>query len=146
SPRACPKTSGPISWPNPSRSSSLSLPSRRRWAADRIEADLKPLGFGTSVRGFGLPLAAGTRLGLAGAARRAALFGALDAFAADRLEEGFEIIAAVIVGDLVARLDVLDRAQDDLTVPRGVGLRIRPAGMVGVARDVAAGRTVEGPG
>ena len=59
-------------------------------------------------------------------------------------DESVEIIPAVIVGDLVARLDGLDRADDD-RVLFDIGLGVRPARVIDVARDVAAGGTVDGP-
>ena len=40
------------------------------------------------------------------------------AFAADRLQIGFEVVGAVVVVDLVARLDVLDGADEDLALAR----------------------------
>src|SRR5687767_4507707 len=87
-------------------------------------------------------LARGTRLG----AGDPALALAVGALAADRLQIAFEIVRAVVVGDLLARLDGLDRADIDLPVARlDVGLRIRPAAVVGVARDVAADGAVDGP-
>src|SRR5215475_10470483 len=68
------------------------------------------------------------------------------AFAADRLQIGFEIVGAVIVVDLLARLDVLDGADENLALARlDVGLRIRLAGVIDVAGDVLADRTVDGP-
>src|SRR3954447_10030958 len=60
------------------------------------------------------------------------------------LDEGIEIVAAIIVGDLVARMDRLDRADQDLALLH-VGFGIRPAGMVDVARDVLAARSVDRP-
>src|SRR6478735_8579255 len=68
------------------------------------------------------------------------------AFAADRLQIGFEIVGAVIVIDLLARLDLLDGADEDLALARlNVGFGVRPAGVVDVAGDVLAYRTVDGP-
>src|SRR4051812_12637454 len=68
------------------------------------------------------------------------------AFAADRLQVGFEVIGAVVVVDLFARLDVLDRTDHDLALARlDVGLRIRLAGVVDVAGDILADRAVDGP-
>src|SRR5262249_21385368 len=52
--------------------------------------------------------------------------------------------AAVVECDLVAFLDGLAGGDQDL-VPAGVGLGVRPAGMVDVARLVAAGRAIHGP-
>src|SRR6185503_17782998 len=46
------------------------------------------------------------------------------AFAADRLQIGFEVVSAVVVVDLLARLDVLDGADEDLALARlDVGFR-----------------------
>src|SRR3984957_16394458 len=68
------------------------------------------------------------------------------AFAADRLQIGLEIVGAVIVVDLFAGLDLLDRADHDLALARiDVGFRIRLAGVIDIARDVLAHRTVNGP-
>src|SRR5262249_9317822 len=78
--------------------------------------------------------------------RRLALGLAFDALAADRLQILPEIIGAVVVGDLLAGLNLLGGADVDLLQPGvDVGFGIRPAGMVGVARDIAADRTVDGP-
>src|SRR5882724_11906768 len=75
-----------------------------------------------------------------------ALLLAGSAFAADRLQIGLEVVGAVIVVDLLARLDVLDGADEDLALARlDVGFRVRPAGVVDVAGDVFADRTVDGP-
>src|SRR5262249_15138753 len=67
-----------------------------------------------------------------------------DAFAADILDEAVEIIAAVIVGDLLLGLDVAQRPDLD-HVPDEVDLGVRPAGMIDVAGEVAAARSVDGP-
>src|SRR5882757_1363639 len=94
---------------------------------------------------FGLCLEAeffGPRLG----ALFLALLFASRAFAADRLQIGFEVIGAVIVIDLLARLDLLDGADEDLALARlDVGFGVRLAGVVDVAGDVLAHRTVDGP-
>src|SRR5690606_7660742 len=69
---------------------------------------------------------------------------AFGAQTADRLDEGVEIILAVIVGDLFARGDVPDGAdEDDMT--DGIGLGVGPARMIAVARDIAARRAVDRP-
>src|SRR5882672_7794240 len=60
------------------------------------------------------------------------------------LDERIEIVAAVIVGDLVARIDGLDRADQDLALLH-IGFGVWPAGMVDVARDVLAARSVDSP-
>ena len=68
------------------------------------------------------------------------------AFAADRLQIGFEIVGTVIVVDLLARLDVLDGADEDLLLARlDVGFGVRLARVIDVARDVLANRAVDGP-
>src|SRR5215211_1135383 len=69
---------------------------------------------------------------------------ALFALAAVWLDEPADIVAAVIIGDLLARFDVLDGTDEDLALAR-VGLAIRPARMIGVASDVLAARPVNGP-
>src|SRR5262249_7402975 len=77
-------------------------------------------------------------------ARPAPLHDAFGAFAALRLEEKLEIFLAIVVSDLVARLDVRDCAQDHLALDH-VGFGVGTAGVIGVARDVAAARAVDGP-
>src|SRR5262245_33803725 len=79
-----------------------------------------------------------------GGALLAPLFPAFHALAALRLDEAVEMLLAVVVGDLVAGRDVLDRRDQDLAL-LDVGLGIGPAGMVDVARDVAPDRAVGGP-
>src|SRR5262245_46797062 len=64
--------------------------------------------------------------------------------AAVLLDERIEIVAAVVVGDLVPRVDGLDRADQNL-VFLDIRLGVRPAGMVDVAGDVLAARAVDGP-
>src|SRR2546425_6656907 len=78
------------------------------------------------------------------AARRAPPLHALGAFASVRLEKGVEILPPVVVGDLLARLDLLPRAQDDLALDQ-VGFGVRTARVIGVAVHVAAARAVHGP-
>src|SRR6266851_4961388 len=68
---------------------------------------------------------------------------ALLALASAALQKQLEIVAAVVVGDLFAGRDVPARAQDHLA-PVEVGFGVRAAGMVGVAREVAAARAVDG--
>src|SRR5256885_15596686 len=60
------------------------------------------------------------------------------------LDERVEIVTAVIVGDLVAWMDGLDRGDQDLSLPH-IGFGIRPTGMVDVARNVLAARSIDGP-
>src|SRR5581483_1405151 len=68
------------------------------------------------------------------------------ALAADRLQIGLEVIGPVIVVDLFARLDGLDGADVDLALAwANIGLRVRLAAVVDVARDVLAHRAVDGP-
>src|SRR6478672_12258241 len=58
------------------------------------------------------------------------------AFAADRLQIGLEVVGAVIVVDLLAWLDFLDRADKNLALAgTDVGLRVRLAGVIDVAGD-----------
>jgi hypothetical protein len=68
----------------------------------------------------------------------------LIAFAATPRDNVDEIIAAVAVGDFVARVNVLDGAQDDL-VPDRAGFSVRPARMICVACEVLAARSVDHP-
>src|SRR5262245_38499535 len=77
-------------------------------------------------------------------AQFAPLFPALVALAALRLDEAVEVVLAVVVGDLVARRDILHRRDQDLAL-HDVGFGVRPAGMVDVARGVAARGTIDGP-
>jgi len=65
------------------------------------------------------------------------------ALAAVLLDEGVEIVAAVVVGDLVARVDGPDRADQNLVL-LDIGFGVRLAGMVDVAGDVPAARAVGG--
>ena len=68
------------------------------------------------------------------------------AFAADRLQISLEVVGAVVVVDLLARLDVLDGADEDLALAGfDVGFRVRLAGMIDVAGDVFADRAIDGP-
>src|SRR5262249_35067276 len=61
-----------------------------------------------------------------------------------RLDVGVEVILAVVVGDLVAGLDIPDRLDADAAVAdHRVG--VAAAGMVGGARDGRAGPGVPGP-
>src|SRR6185295_2074385 len=71
--------------------------------------------------------------------------GAGGAFAADRPNDGAEILAPIIVGDFLARLDRPQCAQDDGATTDHHGFRIRPAGMVGIAPEIAARRAVDRP-
>ena len=65
-------------------------------------------------------------------------------FASTTRDHVIEVISAVVVGDLVARLDVLGSAQEH-AVADLVGFGIGPAGMVGVAAEIPASRTIDGP-
>src|SRR5712672_95086 len=109
------------------------------------------LGLGRQLFGFlqGLLLRLGFQAQLFGPGLGAlllALLFASRAFAADRLQIRLEVVGAVIVVDLFAGLDVLDRADYDLALARAdVGFRVRLAGMIDVARDVLAHRAVNGP-
>ena len=66
---------------------------------------------------------------------------ALVAFAAAPCDDIGQIIAAVMVGNLGARSDVLDGAYDDLVAYR-VGLGIGPARMICVTSKVLSARSV----
>ena len=79
------------------------------------------------------------------AAAKVGLLAAGQAAAALLLDEVIEIIAAVIVGDLLARRDGARGLEDDLPAPADEGLRVRPAGVVHVARHVVARRAVDHP-
>src|SRR6185437_4024052 len=104
--------------------------------------DLLGEALGLALGLFPLALALGLRLG----ALLLALLLAGAGFAADRLQVGLEVIGAVIVVDLLARLDVLDGADENLALARpDVAFRVRLAGMVDVAGDVLADRAVDGP-
>src|SRR5258708_14617611 len=95
-----------------------------------------PLGLGLQAQFFG------PRLG----ALLLAFLLASVAFAADRLQIGLKIVRAVIVIDIFAGLDVLDGADEHLALTRpDVGFGVRLAGVIDVAGDVLAHRTVDGP-
>src|SRR6185437_590709 len=66
------------------------------------------------------------------------------AFAVRSSDDVLEIVDAVIVGDFLARLDVAQRA-DEHPVLDVVYFRIGIAGMVEIARYIAARRAVDGP-
>src|SRR5262245_19039304 len=78
------------------------------------------------------------------ATRLASPLHALGAFASVRLEKDVEIFPPVVVGDLLARLDLLPRAQDHLALDH-VGFGVRTARVIGIAAHVAAARAVDGP-
>ena len=60
------------------------------------------------------------------------------------LDECFDIIAAVMVRDLVAGLDVPDRPDLDHVLDE-IDFGIRPARMIDVTRGIAAGCPIDGP-
>src|SRR5262245_41449391 len=60
------------------------------------------------------------------------------------LDESVEVVAAVVVGDLITRVDGPDRADQDLVL-FDIRFSVRPAGMVDVAGDILAARAVDGP-
>ena len=66
------------------------------------------------------------------------------AFAVRAADDVLQVVDAVVVDDFLARLDVAQRA-DEHAVPDVVSFGVRIAGMVEVARDVAARRAVDGP-
>jgi hypothetical protein len=74
-----------------------------------------------------------------------ALFLAFGAAAAFCLDVGVEIILAVIDGDLFVRPDTAAGDIDDAMLAPLDGVDVRPAGVIDVARDVAAGRAVDRP-
>src|SRR4029079_6745957 len=86
----------------------------------------------------------GKRLGSCFGPGRGAFRAALVAFAAARRDDVEEIIAAIVVSDLVARLDVLDGAQEDPVSDRA-GLGVGPARMIGIATQVPSGRAIDRP-
>lgn len=69
---------------------------------------------------------------------------ACQALAADRLDERLDVIAAVVIGDLVPQLDVPDRTDLDRMLDE-IDLGIGPARVVDVARPVPAGGAIDGP-
>ena len=73
-----------------------------------------------------------------------AFLGTRPAFAANFLDEGIEIIAAIVIGDLVPGLDVLDRTNLD-RVFHEINFGIRSARMIDIARPVSAAGAVDGP-
>jgi len=79
-----------------------------------------------------------------GLAKFGAFLGTRPAFAAKLLDERIEIIAAIVIGDLVPRLDVLDRTDLD-DVFDEIDFRIGSARMIDIARPVSAAGAVDGP-
>jgi hypothetical protein len=77
-------------------------------------------------------------------AKLGALFSASPALATDRLNERVEIIAAIVIGDLVPRLDVLDGTDLD-DVFDEVNFGVGAAGMIDVARPISAAGAINGP-
>src|ERR1044072_1382969 len=96
--------------PHPSAECDLSFAgSNRRRSACRL-----------ALRALALACSCGACFG----ALPGALCPALHAQAAFRLDVGVEVILAVVVGDLVARRDVLDRLDVDAAVAdHGIGVR-----------------------
>src|SRR5262245_6252552 len=129
----------PMAMPAKMISAHIRRVSLGRWCATR-DASVYPVER-KSAGAADADLEASPRLG---AAPLAPLRSAFRALASDRLEKELKILLPVVVGDLVARLDRLDRAQDDLAA-NDVGFGVGTAGMIGVAGDVAAARTVHGP-
>lgn len=60
------------------------------------------------------------------------------------LDEGVKVIPPIIVGDLIAGLDILDRCNEDFVLLH-VALGVRPARMIDVARNIAAAGAVDRP-
>src|SRR5262245_43739444 len=129
----------PMAMPAKMISAHIRRVSLGRWCATR-DASVYPVER-KSAGAADADLEASPRLG---AAPLAPLRSAFRALASDRLEKELEILLPIVVGDLVARLDRLDRAQDDLAA-HDVGFGVGTAGVIGVTRDVAAGRAVHGP-
>src|SRR5215831_3119557 len=73
-----------------------------------------------------------------------AFLGASPALATHGLDEGVEIIAAIVIRDLVTGLDILDRPDLD-HVFHEIGFGIRSTGMIDVARPIPAVGAVDGP-
>src|SRR5215831_17695187 len=73
-----------------------------------------------------------------------AFLGASPALATHGLDEGVEIIAAIVIRDLVTGLDILDRPDLD-HVFHEIGFGIRSTGMIDVARPIPAAGAVDGP-
>src|SRR5262245_11071296 len=92
----------------------------------------------------GLVILGSSVLGACLRARIGARLTAFVAFAATPRDNGGQIIAAVIVGDLGTCSDVLDGAYDDLVAYR-VGLGIGPARMICVTSEVLSARSVDRP-
>lgn len=79
-----------------------------------------------------------------GFAHLGAFLGTRPAFAANFLDEGIEIISAIVIGDLVPGLDVLDRTNLD-RVFHEINFGVRSARMIDIARPVSAAGAVDGP-
>src|SRR3954447_24551587 len=103
--------------------------------------------FASAARGAAWPHRRRSLPGLALAAQPplpplpAPLLRAFDAFAFEGLEEDLEIFRSVVVGDLVARLDVPDRPQDHVAFDH-VGFGVGTTRVVGIAGNIAAARAV----
>ena len=68
----------------------------------------------------------------------------MDAFASNCLDEGGEVLFAVVVRELFTRLDVATREDTDGPVDAS-GDAVRLAGVIDVSRKVRARRAVDGP-
>src|SRR3954462_11721853 len=66
------------------------------------------------------------------------------ALAPYRLDESVDIVAAVMIGDLVIGLDVLDRTDLDRVLDE-IDFRVGPAGMIDIAGQIAPGGAVDRP-
>src|SRR4051812_22175557 len=101
--------------------------------------DLDTTGVSTRAPGPTLALALaleGTQLG--------PLPGAEFALATYRLDESVDIVAAVVIGDLVIGLDVLDRTDLDHVLDE-IDFRVGPAGMIDIAGQIAPGGAIDRP-
>ena len=77
-------------------------------------------------------------------AQLGSLPGASLALAAHVPDESVEIIAPIVIGDLVPGLDVLDRPNLDHVLDK-IDFRVRPAGMIDIAGPIASAGAVDGP-
>src|SRR4051794_34075836 len=66
------------------------------------------------------------------------------AFASERPDEQLEVFLAIVVGNLVARRDGPDRAQEHLAFEE-CAFGVRPAGMIGVTAYIAPRGAVDAP-
>lgn len=77
-------------------------------------------------------------------AQLGSLFSAEFALATDCLDKGVDIVAAIVIGDFVTGLDVLDRTDLD-HVLHEIDFGVRPAGMIDIAGLIASAGTIDRP-